>query len=183
MSKTNGNRLYGKSVYLKVAVPQTDDVNTNVYYFRQAIKIIGEGHEGRGRKRIQQQTNCTGNEIRKIYKVVSSVSNWQFVKRNSGVLGIEDYHACIRLSLDRFETIIKYIISTIEIEKKTDIFNEYLNHHPTYSQTTFQALFHEMLDSWNAMNSNRDLCEKYNIHLGEGIHKISCEMYENTKDL
>ena len=183
MSKTSGNRTYRKGVYLKVAVPQTEAVNTNVYYFRQAIKLIGEGHEGRGRKKIQKETKCTGNEIRKIYKVVSSYSNCRFVEKNAGESGIEDYHACVRLSLDRFETIIKYILYTIESGGKSNVFHEYLKHHPTYNQTTLQAIFHEMLDSWSAMNSKRDLCKKYNQHIGECAHDISCRMHENVKAL
>ena len=59
MSKTNVNRLYGKGVYLKVAVPKTQEVETNIIYFKQAIIIIGEGQEKIGRKRLKTKYICS----------------------------------------------------------------------------------------------------------------------------
>lgn len=183
MSRTNVNRLYGRSVYLKVAVPQTQEVNVNITYFRKAIILIGEGHEGKGRKKIQEQTNCTGNEIRRIYKLISSYANYRFVQKNTDVLGIDDYYSCIRLSLDRFDTIVKYILSELEKADQTEVFKKYLELHPTYNQTVFQTMFHEMLASWKAMNFNADICNQYNKHIRDDAHQISNNMYNNVKHL
>lgn len=183
MSKTKVNRLYGRSVYLKVAVPQTQETNVNIAYFRKAIILIGGGDEGRGRRKIREQTNCTGNEIRKIYKLVSSYANYRFVQRNLDVPGINAYYSCIRLSLDRFETIIKYILLELENLNQTEVFKKYLEFHPTYNQTVFQAMFHEMLASWKAMNFDADICNQYNKQIRDDAYEISNIMYNNVKHL
>lgn len=183
MSKTSENRLYGRGVYLKVPVPQTEAVNTNVTYFKKAIALIGKGSEGAGRKKIQNRTGCTGNEIRKIYKVVSTYANYRFVQENANNLGIEEYYSCVRLSIDRFKKIIEYILTELVNMNQTHIFEEYLRNHPLYNQTVFQAMFHEMLASWMAMNLNSDLCNKYNKHIDDNAHIISNNMYNSVRNM